>query len=401
MSNGSRLSDRLLNLSESATLAMSRKSRELSEQGLDIINLSLGEPDFDTPEDIKDAAKAALDKNMTHYTPVPAYMDVRQAISRKLKRDNELDFAPSQIVVSTGAKQSIANIVLSLVNEGDEVILPAPYWVSYEEVVKLAGGIPVVIPSEVEDDFKISAEQLASSITGKTKLIIYSSPCNPSGSVYTKEELKGLAQVIANHKDITIISDEIYEYINYVGKHESIAQFEEVRDQVVIVNGVSKGYAMTGWRVGYIAAPQWIADAAIKIQGQITSATCSIAQLATKWAVEKDPADLSYMLDAFKSRKKIVIERLSQIDGIICNEPKGAFYLFPDFSAFFGKKYKDHVIQSASDLSMYFLTEAHVATVGGDAFGQPKCIRISFATSEENLIKAIDRMAQALNNLTD
>jgi aspartate aminotransferase len=393
------LSDRINNLSESQTLAMARISRELQAQGKDVISLSIGEPDFDTPTPIKEAAIEAINQNFTHYTPVPGIPELREAIALKLKRDNNLIYNPSQIVVSTGAKQSLANIALALLNPGDEVLLPAPYWVSYKEIIKLAEGIPVEIGTSIENDFKITADQLKSAITPKTKMIWYSSPCNPSGSVYTKDELKQLAEVIKEHPQLIVVSDEIYELINFNSNHESIAQFDDIKHQVIVVNGVSKGFAMTGWRIGYIAASQEIADACSKMQGQITSGANSIAQKASVKAMQLNPAEMDYMKKAFKSRRDKCIAWLKEIKGLKVNEPQGAFYLFPDVSAFFGKKYKNYTINNASDLTMYLLYEANVAVVTGEAFGDKNCIRLSYATSEDILHEAIKRIALALAQL--
>ncbi|HNS42658.1 MAG TPA: pyridoxal phosphate-dependent aminotransferase [Taishania sp.] len=392
-------SDRLNNMEESATLAMSRISRELRAQGKDIISLSLGEPDFDTPQFIKDAALEAMNNNFTRYTPVNGYEDLRESISKKFKRDNNLNYSKNQIVVSTGAKQSIANVVLSLINEGDEVIVPTPYWVSYIEIVKLAGGVPIEVETGIETDFKITPAQLESAITSKTKMMIFSSPCNPSGTVYSKEELEQLAQVIAKYPQLVVVSDEIYEHINFVGKHASLAQFESIYNQVVTVNGASKAWAMTGWRIGFIGAPQNIADACTKMQGQFTSGTCSIAQKATIAAMEANPTVLKDMVAAYKGRRDLVLEKLKAIDGIKVNVPEGAFYVFPDVSSYFGKSYNGKTIHTAEELCMFILNEALVALVTGEAFGDKKCIRISYATSEEVLIEALDRIKMALQKL--
>ena len=396
------LSDRINMLSESETLAMTRKSRELRAKGYDVINLSIGEPDFNTPEFIKDAAKAAIDQNKTHYPPVPGYPELREAICEKLKRDNELDYAPEQIVVSGGAKHSIANVMLCLVNKGDEVIVPAPYWVSYKEIIKLAEGIPVVVEATLDNDFKITAEQIKAAITPKTKMLIYSSPCNPTGSVYTKEELKAIAEVIAAHPGIYIISDEIYELIRFEGTHESIAQFDFIKDRVITINGVSKGFAMTGWRVGYMAAPLEIAKACDKLQGQVTSATCSISQYASIEAMKTDPAtnkEIRRMVETFRERRDLVFGLLEEIPGFRNNVPKGAFYFFPNVSEYYGKKFGDQEINNSTDLCMYLLNHAHVALVPGDAFGNPDCIRISYAASKKLLITAITRISEALSEL--
>ena len=394
------LSDRLMAMEESATIAMSRKSRELKAQGKDVISLSLGEPDFFTPQFIKDAALEAMNNNFTMYTPVPGFDDLRESISLKFKRDNNLDYSKNQIVVSTGAKQSIANVVLSLINEGDEVIIPAPYWVSYLEIVKVAEGVPVVINAGIENEFKITGSQLEAAITPKTKLFMFSTPCNPTGSVYSKEELQDLADVLKKYPHIIALSDEIYEHINFVGKHESLAQFPKIYNQVVTVNGVSKAWAMTGWRLGYIGAPKEIADACDKVQGQFTSATCSITQKAAIAAMKADPAVLSDMIAAFKSRRDLVLNALNKMPGVITNNPEGAFYVFPDISSFFGKKYGNYTIKTAEDLCMYLLDESLVALVSGEAFGAANCFRISYATSEEILTEAMKRIAEGLAKLS-
>ncbi len=393
------LSERLLAMEESATIAMSRKSRELKAEGKDVISLSLGEPDFFTPEFIKDAAKKAMDENFTMYTPVPGYDDLRESISRKFKRDNGLSYSKDQIVVSTGAKQSIANVVLSIVGPGDEVIIPAPYWVSYVEIVKVAEGVPVVVNAGIESDFKISGKQLEAAITPRTKMLIFSTPCNPTGSVYTKEELKELADVLVKYPNIVVISDEIYEHINFIGKHESLAQFPQVYDQGVTVNGVSKAWAMTGWRLGYIGAPKLIADACNKVQGQFTSGTCSITQKATIAAMDADPVVLKDMIVAFDRRRKLVLDALNAMPGVRANVPVGAFYVFPDVSSFFGKSSGSTVVKDANDLCLYLLSDALVALVSGDAFGDPNCIRISYAASEETLTEAMRRIGSALAKL--
>lgn len=393
------LSNRLMAMEESATIAMSRKSRELKAEGKDIISLSLGEPDFFTPQFIKDAAVEAMDNNFTMYTPVQGYDDLRESISKKFKRDNGLDYTKDQIVTSTGAKQSIANVVSSIINPGDEVIVPAPYWVSYLEIVKVAEGIPVVIKAGIDRDFKISGEQLEAAITPKTKMLIFSTPCNPTGSVYRKEELKELADVLKKYPHIVVISDEIYEHINFVGKHESLAQFPEVYNQVVTVNGVSKAWAMTGWRLGYIGAPKAIADACTKVQGQFTSGTCSITQKATIAAMEADPIVLKEMIAAFNKRRILVLNALNNIKGVKANVPVGAFYVFPDISAFFGKSYNGTTVHNADDMCLYLLDEALVALVTGDAFGDQNCIRISYAASDETLIEAMKRIKSALEKL--
>ena len=386
-------------MEESATIAMSQKSRELKAEGLDVISLSLGEPDFNTPEFIKDAAIQGMKDNYTKYTPVPGYEDLRQAISNKFKRDNNLDYPINQIVVSTGAKQSIANVVLSMVNNGDEVIIPAPYWVSYIEIVKVSEGIPVAISAGIENDFKITGAQLESAITKKTKMVIFSTPCNPTGSVYNKEELRDLADVLVRYPHIVVIADEIYEHINFGTKHESLAQFADIKKQVVTINGVSKAWAMTGWRLGYIGASKEIAAACSKIQGQFTSGTSSITQRAAIAAMNADPIVLVDMIAAFKSRRTLVLDALNEIEGVITNVPGGAFYVFPDVSYFYGKSYNGRTVNNGSDLALYILDEALVALVTGEAFGDPNCIRISYAASEETLIEAMKRVKDALEKL--
>lgn len=393
------LSERLMAMEESATIAMSRKSRELKAEGKDVISLSLGEPDFFTPQFIKDAAIEAMNNNFTMYTPVPGYDDLRESISLKFKRDNGLNYTKDQIVVSTGAKQSIANVVLSIIGPGDEVIVPAPYWVSYLEIVKVAEGTPVVINAGIDNDFKISGKQLEAAITPKTKMLIFSTPCNPTGSVYTKEELRDLADVLVKYPHIVVISDEIYEHINFIGKHESLAQFPDVYEQVVTVNGVSKAWAMTGWRLGYIGAPKIIADACTKVQGQFTSGTCSITQKATIAAMKADPSVLKDMITAFNNRRRLVLAALNEMEGVKANVPVGAFYVFPDISSFFGRSYNGTVIKDSNDLCLYLLAEALVALVSGDAFGDPNCIRISYAASEETLAEAMKRIKAALEKL--
>ncbi len=393
------ISNRLNAMVESATLAMSRISRELKAQGKDVISLSLGEPDFNTPQFIKDAALEAMNNNFTQYTPVSGYDDLREAISFKFERDNHLKYSKEQIVVSTGAKQSIANIVLSLVNPGDEVIIPAPYWVSYIEIVKMAEGIPVIIEASIDQNFKITAEQFENAITSKTKLMIFSTPCNPTGSVYSKEELSGLADVLKRHQQVVVLCDEIYEHINFIGKHESLAQFDAIYDQVVTVNGVSKAWAMTGWRLGYIGASKKIADACNKIQGQFTSGTCSITQKAVIPAMYADPSELNEMVHAFHKRRDLVVSALETMPGVRSNVPEGAFYLFPDVSSFFGKQYLEYKIEDAQDLCMYLLSEAQIALVSGEGFGSPNCIRISYAAAEDTLIEAMKRMKEALAKL--
>jgi aspartate aminotransferase len=373
---------------------MSRKCRELNAKGHNVINLSLGEPDFNTPDYIKNAAKKAIDDNFTFYPPVAGYADLREAVCVKLKRDNDLHYTCDQIVVSTGAKQSIANVVLCLVNPGDEVLLPAPYWVSYKEIVKVAEGKSIFIPATVEQEFKVTPGQIEAAITPKTKLIIFSSPCNPSGSVYSKEELKGIAEVLAKYPQVTIVADEIYEHINFIGKHESIAQFDFIKDRVVLVNGVSKGFAMTGWRIGYIAAPKEIAKACDKLQGQFTSAASSIAQRAALEAIITDPdtKELRAMKAAFRERRDLMLQLLGEIPGFKINHPDGAFYVFPDISWYFGKSDGETTILNANDFCMYILNKVFVATVPGDAFGDPNCMRFSYATSKDKLIEAVNRI---------
>ena len=393
------ISDRLNRLSESQTLAMTRRSRELRAKGLDVINLSIGEPDFDTPDFIKQAAVDAIQNNHTHYPPVPGYEDLLQAIADKFKRDNDLDYSLSQIVVSTGAKQSLANLVLSLVNPGDEVILPAPFWVTYMELVKLAEGKPVILDTSLDQDFKVTAKQIASAITSKTKLIMFSSPCNPSGSAYTRKELEDIAAVIAENKSVYVISDEIYEHILYNGSHFSIASIAEVKDQVITVNGVSKGFAMTGWRIGYMGAPDWIAKACNKIQGQFTSGASTISQKAAVAALKADPSVTHEMKEIFLKRRDLLLDLLKEIEGLQTNVPQGAFYVFPDVSSYFGKSHGNDSINNANDLCLYLLNQAHVALVPGEAFGTPGYIRISYACSEEQLKEAAKRIKTALDNL--
>lgn len=394
------LSDRINNLAESATIAMAQKSRELKNQGQDIISLSLGEPDFNTPDFIKEAAKKAIDENYTKYMAVNGYEDLRETICHKLKRDNNLDYKPNQIVVSTGAKQCIANVALSLLNAGDEVLVPIPYWVSYLEIIKMAEGVPVLVNSTVETDYKVSAQDLEAHITDKTKLMVFSTPCNPSGSVFSKEELHDIAKLMERHPKLHVICDEIYELITFGQKHESLAQFDSIKDRVITVNGLSKGFAMTGWRLGYLAASEEIAKACTKLQGQFTSGTNSITQRAAITALEADTSVTHEMRDAFQKRRDFVLEALSKIEGIKCNVPQGAFYVYPDVSAFFGKQTKDgKAIETANDLSMYLLEEALVATVTGEAFGSPECIRISYATDDETLKEAMNRIQNALDNL--
>ena len=394
------VSERLASLAPSATLAMSQKSNELKAQGIDVINLSVGEPDFNTPDHIKAAAKKAIDDNFSFYSPVPGYPALRKAICEKLKTENGLDYTPEQIVCSNGAKQSVCNVILAVIGKGDEVIIPAPYWVSYPEMVKIADGTNVIVSAGIEQDFKITPQQLEEVITPKTKAIILCSPSNPTGSVYSKDELKGLADVLAKYPDIIIISDEIYEHINYGGAHESIAQFENVRDRVVIVNGVSKGYAMTGWRLGWIAAPKWIASACNTLQGQYTSGPCSISQKASEAAYTGDQTCVGEMQKSFERRKNLVVKMAREIPGLKTNEPKGAIYIFPDCSAYFGKSFNGTTIHNPEDLALFLLAEAHVACVGGTDFGAPTCIRMSYATSDENLVKAFGWIKEALAKLS-
>ncbi len=393
------LSNRILSLSESETLVMSQKSAELKAQGVDVINLSVGEPDFATPSHIKEAAKQAIDNNFSFYSPVTGFPDLRKAICEKLKTENKLSYTPDQIVCSNGAKQSICNVILAMVNNDDEVIIPAPYWVSYPEMVKLADGTPVVVSAGIEQDFKITAQQLDEAITPKTKAVILCSPSNPTGSVYSQTELKALATVLAKHEHVYVISDEIYEHINYIGKHETIAQFEELTDRMIIVNGVSKCYAMTGWRIGWMAAPKHIAKACSKLQGQYTSGPCSISQKAALAAYQGSQDEVEAMRQAFERRKKLTFDLLSAIDGLEVNDPQGAFYLFPQCSSFFGKSYEGGTIKDSADMAIYLLEKAHVACVAGTAFGAPNNIRLSYATSDENLVKAVGRIKDALAKL--
>jgi aspartate aminotransferase len=389
-------------MSESETLAMTRIARELKSQGKDVISLSIGEPDFNTPEDVKNAAKQAIDENWTHYPPVPGYPDLREAISKKFKRDNNLDYTPEQIVVSTGAKQSIYQAVMVLVNPGDEVIIPAPFWVSYKEIVKVADGKSVYIKTALENDFKVTPQQLEEAITDKTKLIMFSSPSNPTGMLYSKTELKAIADVLARHKHVFVMADEIYEHINFEGKHESLAQFEEIKDRVITINGVAKGFAMTGWRIGFLAAALPIAKACDKLQGQVTSATCSIAQKATVKAMEIDPAtskDIIDMRNKFRERRDMMFKLLQEIPNMNVRLPQGAFYFFPEVSSYYGKKYAQYEINDSNDMCMYLLYEANVALVPGAAFGDDDCIRLSYATSNEQLIEAVRRIKEALGKL--
>lgn len=393
------LSDRLNRLAPSATLAMSQKSSEMKAQGIDVINMSVGEPDFNTPDNIKEAAKKAIDENYSRYSPVPGYPDLRKAIVAKLKNENNLDYTANEVIVGTGGKQCVCNAVLALVNPGDEVIIPAPYWVSYPQMVKLAGGVPVIVNTGFDQDFKMTAEQLEQAITPKTKMLILCSPSNPTGSVYSKEELAALADVLRRHKEVFVLADEIYEHINYIGKHHSIAQEPDMKEQVIIANGVSKAYAMTGWRIGFLAGPEWIIKGCNKLQGQYTSGTCSVSQKAAEAAYTLDQSAVENMRQAFERRRNLIVKLAKEVPGLEVNMPQGAFYLFPKCSSFFGKSTGDRTINNSTDLAMYLLEEAHVATVGGDAFGDPDCFRMSYATSDENIVEAIRRIKEALGKL--
>jgi len=394
------LSDRLQRLAPSATLAMSQKSSEMKAQGIDVINMSVGEPDFNTPDHIKQAAKLAIDENYSKYSPVPGYPDLRQAIARKLERENKLHYTPAEILVSNGAKQSVCNTVMALVNPGDEVIIPAPYWVSYPQMALLAGGTPVVIEAGFEQNFKITPAQLEAAITPKTRLLILCSPSNPTGSVYSKSELEELSKVILAHDDLFVLADEIYEHINYIGKHESIAQFPGMKERAIIVNGVSKAYAMTGWRIGYIAAPEWIVKGCNKLQGQYTSGPCSVSQKAAEFAYTASQECVEQMRQAFERRRDLIVKLAKDIPGLEVNVPEGAFYLFPKCSSFYGKTTPEgSTIANSTDLAMYLLEKGHVATVGGDAFGDPDCFRMSYATSDENIIEAMRRIKETLASL--
>ncbi|MBQ7157129.1 MAG: pyridoxal phosphate-dependent aminotransferase [Bacteroidaceae bacterium] len=393
------LSDCLNRLSPSATLAMSQKSSELKAQGVDVINLSVGEPDFNTPDHIKEAAKKAIDENWTRYSPVPGYPELKNAIVAKLKNENGLDYKPSQILCSNGAKQSVCNAIMALVNEGDEVIIPAPYWVSYPQMVKLANGTPVFVEATIEQNFKMTAEQLEAAITPKTRALILCSPSNPTGSVYSKKELEALKNVLLKHERVIVIADEIYEHINYVGAHASMASFDDIKERVVIVNGVSKAYAMTGWRIGFIAAPEWIVKGCNKLQGQYTSGPCSVSQKAAEAAYTGSQACVEEMRKAFERRKNLIYNLAKEIPGLEVNNPEGAFYLFPKCSSFFGKADGDRKINTSTDLAMYLLEVGHVATVGGDAFGSPECFRMSYATSDENIVEAMKRIKETLARL--
>ena len=393
------LSDRLNRLAPSATLAMSQRSSELKAQGVDVINMSVGEPDFNTPDHIKAAAIRAVEENYSRYSPVPGYPALKQAIVQKLKRENGLDYAPSQILCSNGAKQSVCNAIMALVNAGDEVIIPAPYWVSYPQMVLLAEGTPVFVEATIEQDFKITPQQLEAAITPNTRALILCSPSNPTGSVYSREELEALKDVLLRHPRVIVLADEIYEHINYVGQHASIAQFADIKDRVVVINGVSKAYAMTGWRIGFIAAPEWIVKGCNKLQGQYTSGPCSVSQKAAEEAFAGPQECVEVMRQAFERRRDLIVKLAKEIPGLEVNRPEGAFYLFPKCSSFFGKKDGDRVINSSTDLAMYLLEVGHVATVGGDAFGSPECFRMSYATSDENIIEAMRRIKDALSKL--
>lgn len=390
------ISDRLNRLAPSATLAMSQKSGEMKAQGVDVINMSVGEPDFNTPDHIKEAAKKAIDENYSRYSPVPGYVELRKAISNKLKNENGLEYSVNEILVSNGAKQSVCNTVMALVNDGEEVIIPAPYWVSYPQMVKLAGGVPVIVEAGFEQNFKMTPEQLEAAITPKTRMIILCSPSNPTGSVYSAEELAALAEVIKRHDNLYVLADEIYEHINYIGKHHSIAHVDGMRERTIIVNGVSKAYAMTGWRIGFIAAPEWIVKGCNKLQGQYTSGPCSVSQKAAEAAYTTSQECVKTMRKAFERRRDLIVELASQIPGLEVNKPEGAFYLFPKCSSFFGKSYNGKTINNSTDLAMFLLEVGHVATVGGDAFGDPYCFRMSYATSDDNIREALKRIKDTL-----
>ena len=393
------LSDRLNRLAPSATLAMSQKSSEMKAQGIDVINMSVGEPDFNTPDNIKQAAKKAIDENYSRYSPVPGYPDLRKAIVAKLKNENGLEYTTNEVIVGTGGKQCVCNAVLALVNPGDEVIIPAPYWVSYPQMVKLAGGTPVIANAGFDQDFKMTAEQLENAITEKTKMLILCSPSNPTGSVYSKEELAALAEVLRKHPEVFVLADEIYEHINYIGKHHSIAQEPGMKEQVIIANGVSKAYAMTGWRIGFLAGPEWIIKGCNKLQGQYTSGTCSVSQKAAEAAYTLDQSAVEEMRVAFERRRNLIVKLAKEVPGLEVNMPQGAFYLFPKCNSYFGKSNGEKTINNSTDFAMYLLEEAHVATVGGDAFGDPDCFRMSYATSDENIVEAIKRIKEALGKL--
>lgn len=393
------LSNRLNRLAPSATLAMSQKSSEMKAQGVDVINLSVGEPDFNTPDHIKEAAKKAIEDNFSRYSPVPGYPELRKAIVAKLKNENGLDYSMSEILVSNGAKQSVCNTVMALVNDGEEVIIPAPYWVSYPQMVKLAGGTPVIVNAGFDQDFKMTPEQLEAAITPKTRMLILCSPSNPTGSVYSKEELEALAEVIKRHEGLYVLADEIYEHINYVGHHESIAQFPGMKERSIIVNGVSKAYAMTGWRIGFIAAPEWIVKGCNKLQGQYTSGPCSVSQKAAEAAYTTSQECVETMRKAFERRRDLIVSLAKEIPGLEVNFPQGAFYLFPKCSSLYGKSYEGRKIETSTDLAMFLLEEGHVATVGGDAFGDPECFRMSYATSDDNIREAMRRIKETLAKL--
>lgn len=390
------ISDRLNRLAPSATLAMSQKSGEMKAQGVDVINMSVGEPDFNTPDHIKEAAKKAIDENYSRYSPVPGYVELRKAISNKLKNENGLEYSVNEILVSNGAKQSVCNTVMALVNDGEEVIIPAPYWVSYPQMVKLAGGVPVIVEAGFEQNFKMTPEQLEAAITPKTRMIILCSPSNPTGSVYSAEELAALAEVIKRHDNLYVLADEIYEHINYIGKHHSIAHVDGMRERTIIVNGVSKAYAMTGWRIGFIAAPEWIVKGCNKLQGQYTSGPCSVSQKAAEAAYTTSQECVETMRKAFERRRDLIVELASQIPGLEVNKPEGAFYLFPKCSSFYGKSHEGKTINNSTDLAMFLLETGHVATVGGDAFGDPDCFRMSYATSDDNIREAMRRIKETL-----
>lgn len=393
------LSDRLNRLAPSATLAMSQRSNEMKAQGIDVINMSVGEPDFMTPDHVKMAGKKAIDDNFSKYSPVPGYLSLRKAIANKLKRENNLNYSASEVIVGTGGKQGVCNTILALVNPGDEVIIPAPYWVSYPQMVKLAGGVPVIVPAGIEQDFKITADKLKAAITSKTKLIILCSPSNPTGSVYTKEELEALAKVVLEHNNLFVLSDEIYEHINYIGCHASIAACEGMKERTIICNGVSKAYAMTGWRLGWVAAPEWIIKGLNKLQGQYTSGTSSVSQIAALAAYEGDQGCVEDFREAFLRRRDLIVSLAKEVSGLEVNVPEGAFYLFPKCSSFFGKTNGKHVINNSTDFALYLLEEGHVATVAGDAFGSPDYFRMSYATSDDNIIEALSRIKDVLSKL--
>ena len=392
------ISDRVNRLAASATFAMMQKSNELSAQGVDVVNMSVGEPDFNTPDYVKEAAVEAVEQNYSKYSPVPGYMWLRKACADKLKRENNLDYTPAEIVVSTGAKQSLCNVIMAIINPGDEVLLPSPCWVSYPEMVKLAGGVPVVIKAGIEQDFKVTAAQIEAAITPKTKAMMICSPSNPTGSVYSKDELESIGKVLAKYPDVFVVSDEIYEHINFIGGHQSLAQFVD-KDRIAVINGVSKAYAMTGWRIGFMAGPEWLVKACGKLQGQYTSGTCSVAQKAAQVAFDGPQESVEKMRQVFQKRRDLIVSLAKEIPGFEVNNPQGAFYLFPKCDSYFGKRYGDKVINSAEDLAMYLLEVGHVAAVGGTAFGSPECIRFSYATSEEKIVEAFRRVKEALANL--